>query len=531
MNIKIECPSCARNFQVHEDLTGKMVECGGCDHRFKVEASLIIKEREKFYPGEHHDALLDRVGRSPVERQAPVNFQTANYNQGATEHLPASPTQKLAILAGVGIIIGFACVFFLGTMNTGDLFAEVPKIKRYFLAVFVLIIGGGLLIWGARNWRDKGLLLFFALTGVLVTLVTIREVKPLPGALEDNENQFAIGSEILVEEDNSALFDRMHLNPLEEAIARARAKGISSPENSVVGIYVYGVSESMENSITQYLTRRVETVGEEPPLYLPRNERDALVVVENLIMADDDLFQVIRRLGKTSEHPQKRLLEVTLNPEVFDRPSGEAFEKLTNNQNPAFYNRNLLELDQVSLDRVRAAIDRLGTLPEDAELRFKPEITKKLVQLLGQETEAGAREAIAIALRRWGSDEPEVFDQAGLIAQNLARNGVGVPPELVDFLIAAGYDEVGELIDSLWRVEPIRWQDHYRKLGAGAESRLLIHLQGDSSELRKAAIKILHNVGGKASLTALAPIKSSTDPEISILVNNARDAIQSRLEN
>ena len=77
MNLQILCPACSRSFRVHEDLTGKTVECGACDHRFEVGPGAIMAEKSRIYPGEHHDVLLDRLSPTPVGETAPVNFQRA----------------------------------------------------------------------------------------------------------------------------------------------------------------------------------------------------------------------------------------------------------------------------------------------------------------------------------------------------------------------------------------------------------------------------------------------------------------------
>lgn len=529
MNLKIECPSCQRHFQVHEDLSGKMVECGACDHRFKVEKNLVVKEKEKFYPGEHHDDLLDRVGRSPVRSEAAVSFQTANYNQQPDDYSPASPTQKVALLAGAGLILGFTALFFIGTMDLGGLFSEVPKNSRYLLAGFVILLGGGLITWGARNWRDRGILLILVLAGLLLTLVTIREVKTMPGTKDEDLGNFAPAPEIDEDAEKAAMISRMHLKPLDDAIEKARAQGISQPESTVIGIYIHGIGESRELSVTQYLSRQLSTASDAPPLFLPRNDTDALVIVEGLLIGNDEIFTVVSRLGKTFEHPQLRLLEVKLSPDTFEDPGPENFEKLNDYKNPAFYNRNLLELDQVNFERVKSAIERLANLPPDAEPLFKPEITRKLVELLGQETDPDSREALSRALRRWNSTEPAVIDQAGAIAKNFAKRGEPVPEALVDFLIAAGYDGVGELVDALWLENALAWHDQYLALGPAAEPRLITHLRNASPDVQKAAIKLLHNLGGAASVQALAPLESAQDPEIQILVVNALKAIRGRM--
>ena len=39
--VTIRCPGCGQRFKVGPELEGKMVECGTCDHRFRVEEGVI----------------------------------------------------------------------------------------------------------------------------------------------------------------------------------------------------------------------------------------------------------------------------------------------------------------------------------------------------------------------------------------------------------------------------------------------------------------------------------------------------------
>ena len=65
MTLRIQCPSCDRQFKVSEDLKGRTVECGACEHRFKLGEEVIVQKRDKFYPGERAKKGLERYGRAP----------------------------------------------------------------------------------------------------------------------------------------------------------------------------------------------------------------------------------------------------------------------------------------------------------------------------------------------------------------------------------------------------------------------------------------------------------------------------------
>ena len=52
----IRCPSCGQRFKVGEDFRGRSVECGGCEHRFRIQDEVIVRGR-KFYPGERSNPV------------------------------------------------------------------------------------------------------------------------------------------------------------------------------------------------------------------------------------------------------------------------------------------------------------------------------------------------------------------------------------------------------------------------------------------------------------------------------------------
>ncbi len=61
----IRCPMCGQRFKVAEDLRGRTVECGGCEHRFRINDDVVVRGK-KFYPGERKDPSLNRFQRVPL---------------------------------------------------------------------------------------------------------------------------------------------------------------------------------------------------------------------------------------------------------------------------------------------------------------------------------------------------------------------------------------------------------------------------------------------------------------------------------
>jgi hypothetical protein len=48
--------------------------------------------------------------------------------------------------------------------------------KRYLLGGFVCLVAGGLMLFGAKNWRGRAFLLLFTFGGALFALILIRPV-------------------------------------------------------------------------------------------------------------------------------------------------------------------------------------------------------------------------------------------------------------------------------------------------------------------------------------------------------------------
>jgi len=197
MSIQIKCPSCSRRFEVGEEFEGKTVECGSCDTRFKIDETTKVRSKARVYPGENKSKLLDRIARSPVHEEAPVAFQTASYdpNVNTDAFLPASGGQKAATLVGLGALSLTAFLFFLGS-SPGGMLKDVDLTRRLVLGGFVSLLGASFLIYGAKNWRIRGVVLSLALVGAIFALIFLRPVYKTPsGGGGESEFIFSTGIE------------------------------------------------------------------------------------------------------------------------------------------------------------------------------------------------------------------------------------------------------------------------------------------------------------------------------------------------
>ena len=155
MTLRIKCPACERQFKVGEELRGRTVECGGCEHRFKLDEGVLVGNRGKFYPGELRKSGLEGFGRvQNKEAGAPVEFETAAYNQtqSVADFMPISSQQMVATTLGVGVLVLSILLMVLGSQPQG-LLLDMPVGKRFVLAVFMVLVGVALVLYGCHHRR------------------------------------------------------------------------------------------------------------------------------------------------------------------------------------------------------------------------------------------------------------------------------------------------------------------------------------------------------------------------------------------
>ena len=106
----------------------KTVECGSCDAQFQVNTDVMVKDKEKFYPGEKRGAHLDRfasasasvVASSP--RSVPVGFKQAHYQPdvSADQIGPVSPRRTISAVLGVVMMVLVMVVYLLAGGKRGQ---------------------------------------------------------------------------------------------------------------------------------------------------------------------------------------------------------------------------------------------------------------------------------------------------------------------------------------------------------------------------------------------------------------------------
>jgi len=538
MNLQIQCPNCTKRFTVHEDLTGKTVECGACDHRFPVKSESIIVERTKFYPGEHKDDFLDRLGKkSPLEKRGdeavpmPRTRTQASMPQ-VDAIMPPSPGQAIAAGVGVSMFLFYGLIFFFGS-SQGQIFQDVDLASRFLLGGFVSLLGGGLIILGAKNWRAKGAMTAVILVAALLAMIAIRPVHMTPsGVVDEDPVEQPDTASTASDEAPRGLDDvvgKADQKALEREIARQSAKLDGRPaKNYVTGIYIADLLETQYQAIERYFRRNLEIPKSEALLvYKRNNDQDRFIIISGVPMDFDTMVRHCELIGRATSYPEARIIDVRISATIFQEPGKDLLEKLNNVEHPAFFSQNLNELRNIDFERVSEAVRRLSRVPAGLELSLEEQIIVELLRLAAQEDDPTFLSDTGKALEVFAKGSKAAVAKINRLVPFWMENGVSVPKSMVDFLIENDPGAIA-LIDRLWAASPGEWDEHYAALGSQIEDRLIYHLQKSPIELQRAATSLINQVGTKKSVPALTALASADDPDLRILVARALNTVKNR---
>ncbi len=529
MKLRIKCPNCNQLFQVEEKFEGKMVECGTCDTRFKIDHEVMIQEKKRIYPGENKSELLDRISRSPAAAQPEqsVTFQTTQYtpNANASATIPATTGQMAAAAGGIFLLICVTLLFLFGSEPGGPL-QDIHLIQRIVLGGFTCLIGAALLVFGAKSWRGKSILLALTLIGVVAALIFIQPIHQTPGG-QNYETNFELdqdksSDEIIPKENETQMLKKkVGYEQIQRQIDEA-----DHPE-SVVGVYLYPYEESHQSILTSYFNRKFQLSKIQiPSTYLRDSGQALLMVFSDLSLSFDEALSHCELLGSVTAHPEHHLLEVRLASSHFKEATNELYQKLTDSTNPEFSSANLSELRHVDFFRAKKAVERIDIVSDPSGLSLKPEVSKELVRLLLENDDSDFGSDLGNALQTWAGTHSETAEKAGEIVAS--RLDTPIAKSLVDYLIEAKASQTPIIVDGLWARNPLNWSEQYEALGSLAEDRLLYHLKNSPLALKKSAVEILRKIGTKKSLPILRSAKNSDDVDFRITINRTIETIQSR---
>ena len=534
MNLKIQCPKCSKRFAVEKDLTGKTVECGVCDHRFSVKEDVIRKERSRFYPGEHREEdFLNRLGRDKNledkngEKTAPMPSFTPQLDA----IMPASAGQRIALACGLALMTLYGLLFFIGS-SEGSIFQDVLIGQRIILGSFVGALGAFLIIFGAKTWRKKAIIVSSLLFVGLLALIFMRPVylTPYTGEISDDSSEKKQTVDLSQDLDTESLKARVGFLGIQRKIDEMVRRHGPDGEDYVVGIFVEDLTGRQYHEIEKFLIKVLnippsEGIGR----YTRNDDRDSLLVISGFPLDFDTVARrCSERLGEVRTYPEFRLMELKLAPTLFTEPSEGLLKKLIDSSHPAFFSHNLDELKALNPTRVKDAVTRLANLRPEIQLLHQDKIVAEFVRILLIEEDPELLSNLGKALRIWASGREACVKVASRNVKKWLKDDIIVPKSFVDYLVDNEAVDAPEIVDSLWAKAPELWSQQYIDLGSQVENRLLFHLEESPIRLKKSAILILGKTGTDKAIPALERIKSLEDTEVNIIAQSAIDSISSR---
>ncbi|MEP2776963.1 MAG: hypothetical protein ABJQ29_12270 [Luteolibacter sp.] len=517
-NLSIRCPSCRQRFSVDPTLRDRMVECGGCDARFRINDEVIIRTK-KFYPGERIAAGLSRFQRVPMSAAAPEGLQPARYVDVSPAAVgPVSAQRVLAGILGVGLMLVTALYLIFSVGQQGSLSAMSVG-SKLVIACFVAVLGLGLLMYANPRTKKKAGFFGILMAAGLISIPFFFKGQPLSGndpgkpVVEFNEPAFPV-EEFSPEADLRKRFTTKPLEDEQERLAKL------STDQQAFGIYLTNLIPRNIYTVRDYLIRDTEAGPSSHPF--PRDDGDYLMILTEVDKDFEEVALIAGKLGETTEtYPEIGVIVVRVNNDQFEAGSAE---KLNNPNDPAFYALNQYELDNIDLDRVERAVDRLANVEPKI---FRSDISQKLVRIMTQPG-VNFHDVLAKALMKW-AEEPGPAGEAALeVIRKRVATGDPVPESLVELVAKEEIGEAIPLVNELWLKSPGLWESHFAKFGPPIEPLILAQINAESAPLQRSAIKLLGRVGSAESLPALRKFINSDNAEVRVLTERSIEAINAR---
>ena len=528
MSLRIQCPSCDRQFKVSEDLKGRTVECGACEHRFKLDDEVVVQKRDKFYPGEQAKKGLGRYGSAPsaADASAPVKFQVADYNQTSdvANVTPMSPQEWFSTMMGGCILVSSILIGIWGA-EPGGLLQDMEVLRRAVLAGFMVFVAVFLIAYGCGHRRKKGLMLGLPLATAAISLalfMPVHRTLPEDGNYDpEKEKKEAVVDPTELRKSNDKVKELIRFATVERAIA-AHKDDPGDPADYVSVIWVPVMEERYKFQILRYLQRK--TASHDRPGFYPRGD-GAIFVIDGPKITIAEVVKLAQRFGRVVEvYHDIRVVEVAFEDERMGNTSETTLTELTNIQHPAFYDRNRRELKHIDLERVKGAVRRLSTVEPT---RFRVEISRLMLGLLDEEDDAELREVICKALQTWAGEDGEADAVVAMVARRMQKREERIPRSMMEFLVQRKSPEAVAILEPLWVAKPIDWEPLMVGIGLAAEDAMLRHLNGDERGLQQSAIRILKRIGTERCLGPLKALGDNVDDETKLLLKEVIESIES----
>lgn len=524
--LPIRCPQCGQRFKVDAGLMGRTVECGSCEHRFKIEDEVIVHGR-KFYPGEKKQTSLDIFQRvQPPEGgasvKAPSSVLSVIYGKKPDPAWiePMSPQRLLAGLAGGGLIVIIGLLLLFGGVRGGPLDGMTLD-KRLMMAGFATLLGGILLIYANPKARLKAIFVSLLMGGVLIGLPFF--VKGLPSAHDaevaaDEYEEAPTRGGARDDGNAKAVAQMIGLAPLEKEKARLAGLG---RESSVIGLWLRNLPASNSYLIKDYVIR-VTGADKMNSALFPRQSGDFLMVLSDVKVSLPEAARLVAPFGQVEAvHQDIGLVQIHVDNEKF---VAGAEDKLINTKDPAFYELNKRELESIDLLRIERAVQRLGAAEPKV---YRADVTRRLISLLNQDGVTFYPE-LCRALMVWSEVPEEVGPEALKTLERLDSEAKVIPLELVKLLAKEKVTRAIPIIHRLWLHDATHWESTYAEMGPSIEPALLAEYPGTEGFIRYSATRLLGQVGTPASLPELEAAKKGANRELQILIDDSIQRIKDR---
>lgn len=514
--IQIRCPKCTQRFRVGQELKGRMVECGACEFRFRVDDESNVKSR-KFYPGEKRNTGLNFYSRQPhTEFSANLPVEVAHYAEMPDiERFEPTPMSKVIVgLVGAGVMAITLLILITGASQQGVL-SGVSTDRRMVIAAFFAIVGTVMISYANPRSRVKATLIaMIAAIGLILTPMWLTEgSKPLIGT---NPVTPLISSPVDMGDSRRKMADlkaEVLYAPMEKALLEGGNQG------HVIGVWMKGIRDSNAALVNSYLLR-ASGASEQSHLY-PRMNQNYLLVLTGSQLTLEEMAKQCERVGQVDNVvTELQLIQVTVDNDQFNELP---IAKLSDQEDGAFYQMNYRELLCIDIRRINEALVRLSVAKP---VQSRDDIIKRMIELL----DLSDREMLSNlckALTVWsdGSDGAPAAAMKAAIALD-TKDDV-IPIEAAVFLIKWRQPEVYPILDKMWLREPTIWEDVYMQSGAPAQEYLIPHLLEGRNRHRMSAARIAGRIGGeKIEKTLRGVWEKTTDLELKTSFGNALTAIQ-----
>lgn len=518
--MRIQCPECRQRFDVTKDFMGKTVECGSCDHQFKVTDDVLVTEKKRFYPGEKTGSHLERFGRNKPAAVSSVGFTEAHYqaNDHAERVGPPRPRRTVAMVLGVSLMTIVIVVFLLAGGKEGAM-RDMETGRRFILVIFTAVLGGLLVLYGSVQNRRMGVMLAMIFGLVLLLLPILFPGNPTsaseePIELVDSAGEGAGANAAGARQAKEDYLFELGYDPVSDALAK-------HPEGTVVAVFIRNASETVRGKIAAYLYEATDKVSRETLYKRGDSGEHGLILLVGQKKSIDEIAALCAKFGRI-EKISKELRVIDVMVEGSKMVKLDLYKAL-NPDSLDFQQQNLNALRSIDPKERINAVKRLA----DAEPKARRhDIVEQLIKMLPQSNTEMQLEIIK-TLRRWSKPgegaEPVVLEAV----QGIHKRGK-LSKSAMEFLVERQVQGSEVILMELWESEPVIWADVVMMLGEGAQVLFLPKLGEMDVALLASATDILGQVAGKEAIPLMEEVMKAKEGQAKKSLQAAIDEINKR---